>query len=437
MASPQQKRPRLSLKIQTSVGPVARVSRPPTIDTKDPTAFNTLSNAYASVVGRSGLTAAHAEPLTAINTVQAFSLATPIEKPDPSNRANTPYTTHYPETPLSAHPTSAHPGSPRQLEIKYPSTMTATPPLSGTRDSNESKVFTFASTDIAHGKLAHRLYDHSDSNTKPRTIVYQPSAPGLLPPYTPSQARHSILRNSPLPAKTAIPPPSPRRQSLRLQERAARRVGYNSPLEQEITTNTYTRSHIDLLTDDASPLSPFSPSTPGGVNDSAGASPSSDMADAPKKPIVPKSAAAASPTGIRKRKNRKEKPRRWVWTIGQDNEEVEIEVPRGDAATPKVRTSGMEDMTPIGPPIPQIARREAPIPSIELPSDASNDNDVEMTDGSSVVSFDTESLHSVEQDMDFAMTPIAPRGQQKFLAQKKRDTPIPELATSRDEPVAV
>src|SRR5687767_15779113 len=52
-----------------------------------------------------------------------------------------------------------------------------------------------------------------------------------LPPYNHPHSLHSILRNSPLPPRTAIPPPSPRRQSLRLAEKAARSEEHTSELQ--------------------------------------------------------------------------------------------------------------------------------------------------------------------------------------------------------------
>jgi hypothetical protein len=41
---------------------------------------------------------------------------------------------------------------------------------------------------------------------------------------------------------------------MRLAAKANKKVGYNDPLEQTITTNKYVKSHIDLLAED----SPFS-----------------------------------------------------------------------------------------------------------------------------------------------------------------------------------
>lgn len=425
----QQKRPRLSLKIQTSASPVSKASRD-VAGLKDATAFNTMSNAYAATQ-----TPAYAEPLTAINTLQAFSIATPVERQDLANRINTPYVSHYPDTPLSAHPTS-----PRPNEVKFAGVMTATPPLSGTIDSNESKVFTFAPTDTAQRSASQKLHEASETvNTKPRTIVYQPPAQGLglQPPYTPSQAKHSILRNSPLPLKTAIPPPSPRRQSLRLQQKATRRVGYNSPLEQEITTNKYTKSHIDLLSED-SPLSPFSPTTPSSsLSELTLASPSTEV---PTEGRKLSGAGPASPIGVRKRKSRKEKTRRWVWTIGRDDEEDEsydlVTPLRTEKSKDKPRILATEDMTPIGPPIKQIACQEQPIQSIEPSSDSLSDlREVCMTDGSSAASVDMESLRSEERELDYAQTPIAPISQLRGLSTVKRDTPIPELAMESDEAI--
>ncbi|EAQ86710.1 hypothetical protein CHGG_07963 [Chaetomium globosum CBS 148.51] len=156
--------------------------------------------------------------------------------------------------------------------------------------------------------------------------------------HSPSQLR-SILRNSPLPPLSTLSPESPRRQSLRLQEKALRRVAYNSPLTQEITTSRYIKSHIDLLAEDATPISPSVASSDDGDSllDQAmtDAASTRDGGQTPgpfeemRRRMANMHAStplALSPTGggIRKRGGkRKEKKRRWVWTIGQDEDAEE------------------------------------------------------------------------------------------------------------------
>ena len=334
------------------------------------------------------------------------------------------------------------------MDVVYPSTMTATPPLSGTRDPAESKVFTFAP---AHGRGQNEpASSHESRKANLRVATYRATSASLQLPYTQPQVLHSILRNSPLPPRTAIPPPSPRRQSKRLQEKAARRVGYDSPLEQEIVTNKYTKSHIDLLTEEASPNSAsptantsedalelalaFTPNelrdggqTPGPFEETrrrvAGAGPGSP----------------SSPAGVRKRK-RREKKRRWVWTIGQDAEDDGEEVGGAVAALraedARAKQAGEDKLAEPTSSNPHNSYTELPTPSIESSDSAwSEPQDVEMTDCSSVVSEDRLSLAPSEPELDLK-TPTAPRGQQQPPPQT-RDTPIPELSSEsrRDTPV--
>lgn len=147
---------------------------------------------------------------------------------------------------------------------------------------------------------------------------------------------HSILRNSPLPPSSAKTPISPRRQSLRLQEKAARRVGYNSPLTQTITTNLYTKSHIDLLREEASPYSPNNPEEdPDMTLDLTLAYTGDETRDGGQTPgpfeemrrrmagLVTSTPVSPASGGVRKRK-KKEKKRRWVWTLGQEEDDEEM-----------------------------------------------------------------------------------------------------------------
>lgn len=455
MASQQnQKKPRLSLQIKTSPQPSARPRVH--INPQDPTAFNTLSNSYVTAIERS-------TPLTAINTLAAFSLNTPVEYQDPKNRVTTPYVAKYPESPISANPMS-----PQQLmQIRqFPSSMTATPPLSGAADS-ESKVFTFSSMDVERQPQPQPQPQHRqqprvpslsipiDRNSSPHNVAPYRTATQALPPYSQPRSLQGILRNSPLPPKTAIPPPSPRRQSLRLAEKAARRVCYNSPIEQEIITNKYTKSHIDLLAEEASPNTSglpesTTPDVPSSdmVLDTALAFTPNELQDGGQTPgpfeetrrrmagsVGPGS--PSSPAGIRKRK-KKEKKRRWVWTIGQADEEDNDEEVGGAVAALRAEAARKKKLdeddarTPRAP-VPTISYSELPTPSVESSDSWSQSEDVEMTDCSSVTSEDDRlSVPPSEPELD----PKTPTATTQSGLEPKRDTPIPSMNDERrDTPV--
>ncbi|KAL7795212.1 hypothetical protein V8C37DRAFT_374866 [Trichoderma ceciliae] len=453
------KRPRLSLKINTCSSSVSsKPARGFQVDPTDQTACNTLSNVYATAIERS--TPVQAEPLTAINTLQNFSLKTPVEPRGPKLRIKTPYVAAFPETPTTE--TSGSP--PQQMEIAFPSTMTPTPPMSaGAVDPNGPRAFSFCPGDISSKARAYAATSPcspvepllSRRYTSPYTI-------GAPAPYTHPHSLHSILRNSPLPPRTAIPP-SPRRQSLRLQEKAAKRVGYNNPLTQTIITNKYTKSHIDLLVEEASPASPsFSPTGGGRAvhlrqafspneieNGGQTPGPFEDMRR--KIAALGGGATSFSPSetgGIRKRR-RKEKKRQWVWTIGVADEEEEdderiggaIAASRAEAATAramamaraKAKAPRRDEAAPrtVVPDIQTVP--DTPTASIESSADSAID--IDMSDASSVVSEDFQGLLGAlwGSELD-AKTPTEPRAQYN---KRKRDTPIPELAEAQDAPVSV
>lgn len=259
-------------------------------------------------------------------------------------------------------------------------------------------------------------------------------------PYAHPNTLHSILRNSPLPPRTAL---SPRRQSQRLAEKALLRVGYESPLEQEIVTNKYTKSHIDLLLEDASPLSPLDVAR-------AAAFTANELQDGGQTPgpmedmerRLSKFSTALSPlsAGVKKRSKRKEKKRQWVWTIGREEEEGDDEEVGGAIAalreakrkTPEVEVKPVqaqveevmkpdvreEAMKPelhvqveeITQPEVMVTCEQTPTPSVERDADG----DEAMSDAESVVTTGSLSI------LDDVKTPVGP--------VKKRDTPIPELA---------
>jgi hypothetical protein len=419
------------------------------VDPTSPTAFNTLSNVYVTAIERS--TPVQSTPVTAINLFQSLKLQTdPETLKGQKLKTKTPYTATYPDTPLSANPKS-----PVTMEITYPSTMTATPPLSaGPVESSSASVFSFAPSDVTHQVTA---VSPVQSRRRPFANA------GTKAPYTHPRSLHSILRNSPLPPSSALSPVSPRRQSLRLQEKAARRVGYESPLTQTITTEKYTKSHIDLLAEEASPYSASASPHPlddesdmvldltmaysGDETRDGGQTPGPFEEMRRRMTALGSEAVVSSPRpgGIRKRK--KEKKRRWVWTIGQeDGEEDEggamaalraASVASAEAATPRVVVAA-----------PVKAATPEPLTAIHISVesfgfDASAQMDVEMSESSSVTdSSRATTPYSLDLDLQTpttsatsAMPSIAAcLGPVELINPEtgsRRDTPIPpDLITS-------
>ncbi|KAF5534081.1 glucan 1,4-alpha-glucosidase [Fusarium napiforme] len=455
MASSQAppKKPRLSLQIKTACSPATRSSRSYAVDPKDPTAFNTLSNVYVTTIERAA--PSQHEPITAINTFQAFSLTTPVERQDPKHRVVTPYVASYPETPSSDTAPSPHPG----LEINYPSTMTATPPMSaGPMDSNTPKAFSFSPADISAAPARDgSLQPEKRALARPQTLAELT----LQAPYTHPRSLHSILRNSPLPPPTAIPPPSPRRQSRRLQDRANRRVCYNNPLTQEIVTNKYTKSHIDLLVEEASPHSPpCVPPQPQSAIDLALAFTPNEIQDGGQTPgpfedmrrrMTGLAASGtplspSGPKGISKRKKR-EKKRRWVWTIGQEDDGDDENI-GGSIAALRAEAAKAKDVEEIKTPVtaikaPLITFLTAPTPNTDkfqsLSGILKEDNDVEMSDTSSCLSVPEGSQHMTgEMDLDLK-TPIARQDEESQVMLMLPENTLSRLGSSpglkRDSPV--
>ncbi|KAI1325921.1 hypothetical protein F5Y16DRAFT_253037 [Xylariaceae sp. FL0255] len=332
MAGPEpSRRPRLSLQTKSVHNSSGRTRHAlANANPRSPTAFNTLSNVYVTAIERS--TPTQSTPLTAFKVTQPLKLQTDANTLQiHQQRVQTPFTATLPDTPLSANPMSPA----QQMDIIFPSTMTATPPLSaGPVESSERRVFNFAS------EAFRQIIPTSPAQAR-RRVTYASSsiggansrgAPGA--PYSHNRGLHSILRNSPLPPSSAKSPSSPRRQSLRLQEKAARRVGYESPLTQTITTELYTKSHIDLLAEEASPYTPFpivedsemvldlAMAYSGNETRDGGMTPGpfEEMRRRMTKLATETPIHSPRPDGMRKRK-RKEKKRKWVWTIGQDDEE--------------------------------------------------------------------------------------------------------------------
>lgn len=440
------KRPRLSLQIKAiSSGPNLRASRTiaAVVNPTSPTSFNTLSNVYATAIDRS-------TPVTAINTkqplkIQTQSLAT--QHDNPYHGAATPFAATYPDTPLTAQPVS--PAIASLQDFRFPSTMTATPPLSaGPVDASDanSRSFSFAPADTtasttlpptapsstalspttAEAAAAAAAGGGGGSTTPSSAVRRRATAPpssfqqllhhqdAAPPPYVRNRSLHSILRNSPLPPPSARTPISPRRQSQRLAERAARRVGYESPIERVIVTEHYVHSHIDLLLSpspstavDSSSSSlvtsatsaaatPSTPSSdpilrlPGGGGDDADTTRDGGMTPGPfeemrrrmaglvtRTPTSPTGGGSAalsscgSPSGVRKRRKR-ESRRRWVWTIGTSEDEEEgREEGRGvaEAAGGAVAASAVPAPAVVAEPM-VLSPMDVATPSVETPEQA-------------------------------------------------------------------
>jgi hypothetical protein len=325
------KRPRLSLQIRAiSSDPTTRNSRvlAAAVDVKDHATFNTLSNVYAAVIDRS--TPTGEKPSTNILSGRpSLRLQTQTQDaPRIERKMQSPYLGPYLDTPLSAQPSS-----PAILaELRFPSAMTATPPMSAGPVDPSTPAFSFEG--FARPADSSKDVREIHSARPTRRAATLPS--GMVKaPYSHPRSLKSILRNSPLPAlKKTASPISPRRQSLRLQERAARRVAYNSPLCQTIENSRYTRSHMDLLSGDESPYTPGSASdgSTDSILDTTMAYTGDETLDGGQTPgpfeemrrrlAGMKTTSPLSPSGhgaIRKRK-KKEKKRRWVWTICEDEE---------------------------------------------------------------------------------------------------------------------
>lgn len=246
-------------------------------------------------------------------------------------------------------------------------------------------------------------------------------------------------------------------------------MGYNNPLTQTIITNKYTKSHIDLLVEEASPASPsFSPiGADRGIDlkqafssneiENGGQTPG-PFEDMRRKLAALSGSATSSPAttpgssngGIRKRK-RKEKKRQWVWTIGVADEEEEddervggaIVASRAEAAASARATAKMPSSN--GHDDEAVPRTAVEVPDIQMvpdtptasiESNADSAIDIDMSDASSVISEDFHAFSGASLGYDLDMkTPTEPRAGNK--RKRERDTPIPELAEAQDASVSV
>jgi len=403
------RRPRLSLQTKSSHGIGIRTRNMiANADPKSPTAFNTLSNVYVTAIERS--TPTQSTPLTAIRLAQPLKLQTDqTTLRNHQNRVQIPYTAVLPDTPLSANPLS--PAS--QMDIVYPSTMTATPPLSAGPVDPGLSSFSFAPLEA--GRL---MVPSSPASQTRRRVDYGGIGSNIKAPYSRNRSLHSILRNSPLPS-SAKSPVSPRRQSLRLQEKAARRVGYESPLTQTITTERYTKSHIDLLAEEASPYTPSPlPEDSDMVLDLAMAYSGDETRDGGQTPgpfeemrrrmtnLATKTPVLSPRQGGIRKQRRREKKRKWIWTIGKDDE---ADTPTDDLSTPKAVTAATACV------LGRVTKSATPEPvtaikiSVERPESESESDlttgmdgdrmDLEMSETSSLLSSRATTPYSVDLDM--------------------------------------
>ncbi|KAI9734702.1 MAG: hypothetical protein M1818_006689 [Claussenomyces sp. TS43310] len=334
------KRPRLSL--QTSPPPSttgkAITALRADIDTTSPTAFNTLSNAYAAAIEQASpkmaytptpstlgaSTPVHTARPTSLRLVTNASSKDPLLYPSQRTQTPGPFSINYPDTPSTAYPTS--------------SPMTARPYIR-TVESSASAFTPPQSAHLSDEAAAQMLspypkFRHAKTPSSPRTLRRRATTGSqqLKAPYTHPRSLRSILRNSPLPPRSAVSPISPSLSSQRQADKGAKRVGYNSPLTQTITTNKYVKSHIELLAEEASPYSPIDPEA--GTLDLAMAYTGDETRDGGQTPgpfeemrrrmAGLEGAGGESDTETpMNRKRKREKKRCWVWTIGANEEDCE------------------------------------------------------------------------------------------------------------------
>ncbi len=382
------KRPRLSLQIKTPAAPITLgksvTALKSEVDPTSPTAFNTLSNAYAIAIENSSPRTARPTSLdTKVGKPTSLRLETKNFASDggyvhPSQRTQTPgpFSIAYPDTPSSAFPSLTPSNTqPEKIASAKPTanSFTFTPPQSAGSDRSVPQIFTFAAND---GSKA------SPSTPRRRTA----SNPFQVAPYTHPRSLHSILRNSPLPPRTNATPATPSRTSMRLANRAAKKVGYNDPLTQTITTNKYVKSHIDLLAEE----SPFSATDPelekvealdltmaytGDETRDGGQTPG------PFEEMRRRMAESDIATPSTKKRKRKEKKRKWEWTISSADGETE------------------EEMEPVGrTPLTALQLERTPITAIKRAVSVSEDSEASEAEERYVPSVSEDSEMSERDD---------------------------------------
>ncbi|KAG5976670.1 hypothetical protein E4U58_000003 [Claviceps cyperi] len=332
MTSPQRtpnisKRPRLSLETRSACSPPSIGLGGQPMDLSDATSFNTVSNTYISASER--FSALPPGPFTALDPLQTAEPETAVEKASLRPQLMTPLARTCHNTPVSAQLTL-----PQRINLLYPSTGSPSSPLLA---EALDKNFALSSADTSSAPRWPSIRSSCDDRSPfQRKTALACSVPPTRMPYTHPRSLHSILRNSPLPPSSTLPhSSSPRRQCLRLGEKTAKKVEYDSPLEEEITTSTYIKSHIDLLAEDGSPLSPSDvlPIVLGiGFSFTRDETQKDGQAAGLFEDVRGKGAGLVAESPIRsnkesicanRKRNRREKKRRWVWTIGQDAEDEE------------------------------------------------------------------------------------------------------------------
>ncbi|OBT49265.1 hypothetical protein VE00_00464 [Pseudogymnoascus sp. WSF 3629] len=343
------KRPRLSLQIKTPSAPMtlnkSSTALKADIDPSSPTAFNTLSNAYAAAISLASPLPMSAAPTTATtsfsaNTARPKSLrlvtsAAPQSALPLSHRIQTPgpFTVVYPDTPTTQAPTpvTAHPDVSLQALFTFTPPQSAHPssPLS-TFSTGTNTTTTTAATTTAPTSRLRRInisipptLAPSPFPSSPRTPRRRATTGSSTPykaPYTHSRSLRSILRNSPLPARTAGA------AAVATAEKGGRRVGYNNPLTQTITTELYIRSHVELLgEDDAGAADGEAGEAETGIEAVMayeGATRDGGQTPGPFEEMRRRMAGLGEEDGGGKKRKR-EKKRAWVWTIGVGEEEGE------------------------------------------------------------------------------------------------------------------
>lgn len=226
-------------------------------------------------------------------------------------------------------------------------------------------------------------------------------------------------------------------------------------------TNKYTKSHIDLLVEEASPHSPpCVPPQPQSAIDLALAFTPNEIQDGGQTPgpfedmrrrMTGLAASGtplspSGPKGISKRKKR-EKKRRWVWTIGQEDDGDDENI-GGSIAALRAEAAKAKDVEEIKTPVtaikaPLITFLTVPTPKTDkfqgLSGVLKEDNDVEMSDTSSCLSVSEGSQHMAgEMDLDLK-TPIARQDEESQVILMLPENTLSRLGSSpglkRDSPV--
>lgn len=379
------KKPRLSLKIKsspvTTLKPGAALKAD--IDPTSVTAFNTLSNAYAAAIELSSpKVAAPPAGLDSTNSTRksGLRLVTNADNPGktpifPSQHTQTPgpFNISYPGTPTAAYstisPVTAYPRA-NLLSFTY------TPPQSADpSDEPKPKVFSFTARHVG-----------TASPKSPRTPRRRATTgtEHIPAPYTHPRSLHSILRNSPLPPRSALTPMSPTRSSRRLADRAAKKLCFNSPLTQTITTERYIKSHIDLLTEEASPHSATDPEAERSETlDLAMAYTGEETRDGGQTPgpfeemrrrMAGLGGDSDSETPGNKKRKRKENKRQWVWTIGVNEDEIEDEKPNPVISSRSLSPEMLSQVQDTAAKSQAEDSERTPVITIQVPSEASGES---------------------------------------------------------------